>query len=171
VKYIVAQGFLWARLPSGRCLAYGSPRLKDQVWAKRKVAGELLDAEVMDREEAERLERKGECKIQGATKQKVTALAVNSVTRKWERFALYGGLAQENNTQGTARDLLANGMWKSEQNGYPVVATVYDEILTEVGHNFGDVEEFEKLICELPDWAAGLPLTASGWEGKRYKKD
>jgi DNA polymerase len=171
VKYIVAQGFLWARLPSGRCLAYGSPRLKDQVWAKRKVDGELLDAEVMDREEAERLERKGECKIQGATKQKVTALAVNSVTRKWERFALYGGLAQENNTQGTARDLLANGMWKSEQNGYPVVATVYDEILTEVGHNFGDVEEFEKLICELPDWASGLPLTASGWEGKRYRKD
>ncbi len=171
VQYIFAQGFLWARLPSGRCLAYGSPRLKDQVWAKRKIDGEWADAEVMDRETAERLELKGECKIQGATKQKVTALGVNSVTRKWERFALYGGLAQENNTQGTARDLLVNGMWKAEENGYPVIATVYDEILSEVMRGFGDVKEFERLICELPPWAAGLPLTAGGWRGKRYRKD
>lgn len=171
VQYIMAQGFLWARLPSGRCLAYGSPRLKDQVWAKRKIDGAWADAEVMDREDAERLERKGECQIQGTTKQKVTALGVNSVTRKWERFALYGGLAQENNTQGTARDLLVNGMWKAEQNGYPVVATVYDEILAEVPYGFGDVREFERLICELPDWAAGLPLTAGGWRGKRYRKE
>lgn len=171
VQYLMANGFLWARLPSGRCLAYGSPRLKDQVWAKRKIDGEWADAEVMDRETAERLELKGECKIQGATKQKVTALGVNSMTKKWERFALYGGLAQENNTQGTARDLLVNGMWKAEGAGYPVIATVYDEILTEVDHGFGDVGEFERLICELPDWAAGLPLTASGWRGKRYRKD
>jgi DNA polymerase len=171
VQYLVSNGFLWARLPSGRCLAYGSPRLKDQVWAKRKIDGEWAEAEVMDRDLAEKLERKGECQIQGPTKQKVTALGVNSVTRKWERFALYGGLAQENNTQGTARDLLVNGMWAAERNGYEVVATVYDEILTEVPRGFGDVAEFERLICELPDWAAGLPLTASGWRGKRYRKD
>ena len=158
-------------MSSGRCLAYGSPRLKDQVWAKRKIDGEWADAEVMEREEAERLERKGECQIQGPTKQKVTALGVNSVTKKWERFALYGGLAQENNTQGTARDLLVNGMWKAEGAGYPVVATVYDEILAEVDRGFGDVREFEKLICELPAWADGLPLTAGGWRGKRYRKD
>ena len=125
----------------------------------------------MEREEAERLERKGGCQIQGATKQKVTALGVNSTTRKWERFALYGGLAQENNTQGTARDLLVNGMWKAEAAGYSIVATVYDEILAEVDHGFGDVKEFERLICELPAWADGLPLTAGGWRGKRYRKD
>lgn len=170
-KYLVAKGFLWAQLPSGRCLAYGSPRLKDQVWAKRKIDGEWADAEVMERDMAEALERKGECQIQGATKQKVTALGVNSVTKKWERFALYGGLAQENNTQGTARDLLVNGMWKAEEAGYEIVATVYDEILAEVDRGFGDVREFEKLICELPAWADGLPLTAGGWRGKRYRKD
>lgn len=170
-QYLVAQGFLWARLPSGRCLAYGSPRLKDQVWAKRLIDGQWADAEVMDREEAEKLELKFEAQIQGPTSPKVTALGVNSVTRKWERFALYGGLAQENNTQGTARDLLVNGMWKAEGAGYPVVATVYDEILTEVPRGYGDVKAFERLICELPDWVEGLPLTAGGWRGKRYRKE
>lgn len=101
---------------------------------------------------------------------KVTALSVNSMTKKWERFGLYGGLAQENLTQATARDLLVNGMWKADQAGYSIVATVYDEILTEVPRGWGSVEEFERLICELPDWAEGLPLSADGWRGKRYRK-
>lgn len=171
VSYIFAKGFLWARLPSGRCLAYGNPRLKDQVWCSRKADGEWLDAEVMDRETAEMLSRKGEARIDGPTSPKVTALGVNSVTKKWERFALYGGLAQENNTQGTARDLLVNGMWKAERAGYPIIATVYDEIICEVPRGYGDLKSFERLICELPPWAEGLPLTAGGWRGKRYRKD
>ncbi|MGF7007175.1 hypothetical protein [Aminobacter sp. BE322] len=172
VSYIAARGFLWARLPSGRCLAYGSPKLKAQVWAKIKLPdGDWSDSEVMDRETAERLEVKGEVKIEGNTSDKVTALGVNSVTRKWDRSALYGGLLVENNTQAIARDLLVNGMWKSEGAGYPIIATVYDEIITEVPRDFGSVEAFEKLICELPAWASGLPLTAGGWRGKRYRKD
>ena len=95
-RYLVAKGFLWCQLPSGRCLAYGSPKLKDQVWAKRRIDGELVEAEVMDRDLAEALERKGEARIEGPTKAKVTALGVNSVTKKWERFGLYGGLLCEN---------------------------------------------------------------------------
>lgn len=170
--YMVARGFLWCRLPSGRCLAYGGPRLKDQVWAEVKLDdGSWSDAEVMDRELAEALERKGKVRVQGKTSPKATALGVNSVTKKWERFALYGGLASENITQAVARDLLVNGMFRAESAGYGVIAHVYDEIITEVPRGFGDVKEFEALICELPDWAAGLPLTASGWRGKRYRKD
>lgn len=170
--YLLAKGFLWCRLPSGRCLAYGAPKLKDQVWAKIKLEdGDWSDAEVMDREQAETLERRGEVKIEGRTSPKATALGVNATTKKWERFALYGGLAAENNTQAAARDLLVNGMWKAENAGYPVISTVYDEIITEVPRGFGSVEEFERLICELPEWAAGLPLSASGWRGKRYRKD
>jgi len=171
VSYIMAHGFLWAKMPSGRCLAYGNPRVKDQVWVDQKVDGEWVNAGAMGADEAIVLEAKGEVRINGKSPPKVTALGVNSVTKKWERYALYGGICQENNTQSTARDLLVNGMLKAEAAGYSVIATVYDEIITEVPRGFGDVGEFERLICELPDWAAGLPLTASGWRGKRYRKD
>lgn len=172
VKYIVRKGFLWALLPSGRCLAYGSPRLKDQVWAKIKLEdGSWSDAEVMDRDAAEKLELRGKVRIEGSTSPKVTVLGVNSVTKKWRRFPLYGGLIAENNTQATARDLLVNGMWKAEEKGYEIIATVYDEIIAEVPRGFGSLDEFESIICELPDWADGLPLTAGGWRGKRYRKD
>lgn len=172
IAYTVAQGFLWCRLPSGRCLAYGAPRLKDQVWAKTRLDdGSWSDSEVMDRDVAERAALKGKVRIEGASSPKVTALGVNSVTKKFERFGLYGGLAFENIVQAIARDLLVNGMWKAEAAGYPIIAHVYDEIICEVPRGFGDVGEFEKLICELPAWAVGLPLTAGGWRGKRYRKE
>jgi len=170
--YLVANDFLWCRLPSGRCLAYGAPKLKDQVWAKVKLDdGSWGDDEVMDRDDAERRAVKGFVQITGSSSPKVTALGVNSVTKKWERFALYGGLAAENVTQATARDLLVNGMFKAEAAGYPIIATVYDEIICEVPRGFGSVAEFERIICELPAWADGLPLTAGGWRGKRYRKE
>jgi DNA polymerase len=172
VSYLVAHGFLWCRLPSGRCLAYGSPRLKDQVWARIRLAdGEWSDAEVMDREDAEKLERRGTARIDGPTSPKATILGVNGVTKKWERSALYGGLAFENIVQAIARDLLVNGIRKAEAAGYPVIAHVYDEIVAEVPRGQADLAAFEKLICELPDWAAGLPLSAGGFIAKRYKKD
>ena len=171
-EYLVKQGFLWARLPSGRCLAYGAPRLKAQVWAKIRLGpGEWSDAEVMDRDSAERGERLGDIKIEGNTSDKVAVLGVNAVTKKWQRYALYGGLCAENSTQATARDLLVNGMFKAEAAGYPIIATVYDEIISEVPRGYGSLKDFERMICELPDWAAGLPLVASGWRGKRYRKD
>lgn len=173
VDYLVSNGFLWCRLPSGRVLAYAAPKLKDQVWAKVRLEDGSWpdDAEVMEREEAEKKASKGLVRIQGDSSPKVTALGVNSVTKKFERFGLYGGLASENCTQAVARDLLVNGMLKAEAAGYPIVMTVYDEIVAEVPRGFGDVAAFEKLICELPAWAEGLPLTAGGWRGKRYRKE
>ena len=171
-SYLVARGFLWCRLPSGRCLAYGSPRLRDQVWAEVKLDdGAWCDAEVMDRETAERMAVRGTCRINGSTSPSISALGVNSVTKKWTRSHLYGGLLAENDTQAIARDLLVNGMRKAEAAGYPIIAHVYDEMIAEVLRGTGDLAAFEKLICELPEWAAGMPLTAGGWRGKRYRKD
>jgi len=166
--YLVARSFLWCRLPSGRCLAYGKPRLSEQVWAKRK--GEDT-AEVMLRTTAEHLERAGLAKIESKAKPSATALGVDSVTRKYVRFALYGGLAFENIVQAIARDLLAEGIKLAEANNYPIVGHVHDELIAELPRGQADLRFFTDLICQLPAWAEGLPLTASGFIGKRYRKD
>jgi DNA polymerase len=170
-SYVVSRGFLWCKLPSGRCLAYGSPRLRDQVWAEIKLDDGWSDSEVMDREAAEKAALKGEVRIKGATSPSISALGVDSQTKQWRRSHLYGGLLAENDTQAIARDLLVNGIRKAEAAGYPVIAHVYDEIICEVPRGWGDLAAFERLICELPSWAAGLPLTAGGFRAKRYKKD
>lgn len=167
-RYLFKAGFLWRQLPSGRCLAYGAPRVKRQVWVKRKGSEE---SETLGLEEAEKLQARGELTIESEARPAVTVRGVNSVTKKWERYALYGGLCFENDVQAIARDLLANGMKKAEAAGYPNVGHVHDEIIAEVPNGFGDIKQFEKLICELPKWAEGLPLTASGFRAKRYQKD
>jgi len=95
---------------------------------------------------------------------------VDSKTRKWAEKKLYGGLLTENITQAVARDLLVNGMLNVEAHGYEIVIHVHDEAASEVEKGFGNLEEYEMLLCELPEWAEGLPLEAEGWVGERYRK-
>lgn len=174
IDYLCAHGFLFCRLPSGRCIAYASPKLKDQVWAKvLNEDGEWPDqAETMDRDKAERLAARGKCKIDGATKQKITALGVDSTSQKLVRYPLYGGLAMENLCLGIERDILVAGMRNLVDAGYGVpVLHVYDEAVVEVPYNFGSVEEVERLLCAVPEWARGIPIAATGYSAKRYKKD
>ena len=174
VSYLVTNGFLWCRLPSGRCIAYAKPKLKDQVWAKiRNDDGSWPEeSEVVDRELAERLKITGKCKIDGATKPALTALGVNSTTQKLERYAVYGGLAMENLCLGIERDILVEGMMNVEAKGYPVVMHVYDEAVAEVPCGYGSVDEFCRLMCDINQSRyGGLPIAASGWRAKRFKKD
>jgi DNA polymerase len=173
--YLVKNGFMWLRLASGGCLAYASPKLRDQVWAKVKLPDETWsDPEVMDREEAERAEAKFQVLIQGNTSPSISALGVNSTTKKWERSHLYGGLLFENWVQATARDLLVNGMRLARAEGYPLIYHNYDELVAEVPRGTADLAAFETLICRLPEWAKTgplpMPLQAGGFIAKRYFK-
>jgi DNA polymerase bacteriophage-type len=63
-----------------------------------------------------------------------------------------------------------NGMFEAESEGYTVIGTVHDEILTEVPVAYGSVHELEKIVCRLPQWAHGLPIGAEGFESYRYRK-
>jgi DNA polymerase bacteriophage-type len=150
VQYRVAHGFLWCRLPSGRCLAYGSPKMKEleAPWADKTLPPK-----------------------QREKKLSLTVRGVDAQTEKWVRFPTYGGSLFNNVVQGSARDILVQGWRNAEKAGYPIVLHTHDEMAAEVPRGFGDIKEFEKLICELPGWADGLPLTAGGWVGKRYRKD
>jgi putative DNA primase/helicase len=77
----------------------------------------------------------------------------------------------ENLVQGVARDLLADAMERLEAAGYPVVGHVHDEVIVEMPVGAGSLEEFQRIITTLPDWAAGLPIAAKVREGARWIKD
>jgi DNA polymerase len=113
-----------------------------------------------------------------------------------EENKTYGGSLVENIVQGTARDIMANGMLEAEKSGFPVVLTVHDELVTEVDHravtmpaaetivageqtsrlsnvNYAHpplVDTLIKAMCTLPKWADGCPIAAEGWSGFRYRK-
>lgn len=92
------------------------------------------------------------------------------INRKFIRRVAYGGLIAENVTQATARDLLAESLFKVEEFGYNTVMHCHDEIVCEVKSGFGSPDQLEKILCELPDWAQGLPIGAEAWAGLRYRK-
>lgn len=103
---------------------------------------------------------------------KITFMGVSPYSRKWSRQSTYGGKLVENVTQATARDVLAANMPAIERKGYAIVLSVHDELLTEADDtNAYSADELVSLMSTVPTWAAGLPLSAAGFEAHRYKKD
>ena len=89
----------------------------------------------------------------------------------WQAIDTFGGRLVENICQGTARDILAGALVRLEHGGYPVVMHVHDEPVSEVPIGTGNLARFESLMCALPEWCRGWPITASGgWIGRRYRK-
>jgi CHC2 zinc finger/Toprim domain len=88
----------------------------------------------------------------------------------WADERNWYGTFTENVVQATARDLLAHAMLGLERAGYPVVLHVHDEVVCEVPEDFGSEDEFRRIMLDLPDWAAGLPVAGKVRSGKRYAK-
>ncbi|KMV67436.1 DNA polymerase I [bacteria symbiont BFo2 of Frankliniella occidentalis] len=103
---------------------------------------------------------------------KISYMGINTYSRKWQRLQTYGGKLAENVTQATARDVMAANMPGVEDNGYDIVLTVHDEVLTEVP-DIADYshEHLSTLLATNPAWALDLPLSAGGFESLRYKKE
>ena len=132
--------YLFCKLPSGRKIAYYDPQI-----------------------------RRGETPW-GEPKDLLTFMGVDSKIRKWTRQKTYGGKLVENITQAVARDFMASAMLRVESKGYEIILTVHDELLVEADEDFGTLEEFEKLMAEVPSWGSDIPLAVEGWSGKRFKK-
>lgn len=77
-----------------------------------------------------------------------------------------------NCTQAVARDVMAHAMPLAEEQGYEIVLTVHDELITETrddaSHN---AEGLSLIMSSVPSWGEGLPLAAAGFETYRYRKD
>jgi DNA polymerase len=137
---------LYMQLPSGRFIRYHTPRLRPST---RNYA------EVWEQE--------------------ISYWGWNTNPDKgppaWIQMDLYGGVLTQNATGGTARDIMMHGMENVTEDGYSIVMHTYDEIVAEVPIGYGDIEEFEAGMNDLPDYAKGWPIKAKGgWSGPRYGK-
>lgn len=92
-------------------------------------------------------------------------------SKKWMRIETYGPKLVENIVQATARDLLALAMLRLRDAGFEIVMHIHDEAVLEVPIGVSSVEEVCRIMAVAPDWAAGLPLRADGYECPFYKKD
>lgn len=140
VAFRVAGSFMFMRLPSGRSICYPYPCIVEKAVPW------------------------------GGTRPTVSYKGLDSYTRQWTDCFAHGGLLFNNVVQGIARDIEAEAMMRVEEAGYWNVLSVHDEVVSEVPEDFGSVEEFERLMTTLPDWAKGLPVAAGAWTAERYRK-
>lgn len=97
---------------------------------------------------------------------------VSQYTRSWGRVHTWGGKLLENIVQAGSRDVMAHNMPEMEESGYEILLTVHDEVIAEVPNRpIFNEEEFSKILATVPPWAEGLPLSAGGFEGERYRKE
>lgn len=90
---------------------------------------------------------------------------------KWTRMETYGGRETENLCQATARDLLAEAMWRMEKAGLSIVGHVHDEVILKVPEGAVTVEDVSSIMNQNPPWAEDLLLSSNGYWGRYYFKD
>lgn len=90
---------------------------------------------------------------------------------QWCSVTTWGGSLTENVVQAVSRDVLVEGMFRSEEKGFTLVGHCHDELIAEV--SLTAPENGQMLAASMSEpisWAKGLPLAAEGWEGERYAK-
>lgn len=93
-------------------------------------------------------------------------------TGAWQMTSVWGGTLVENITQATARDCLAYAMARLEEEGFPIIFHVHDEVIIEIPKDRPELlNRITEIMGEPIPWAEGLPLRADGYTCNYYKKD
>lgn len=156
VKFKKAGSFLFCLLPSGRAICYPYPQIKETETPWGELKDSLTYMTVVDQ-----TRRKSEKIVEDP-----------NAAGSWQRVATYGGKLAENVTQAVARDLLAEALVRLDSAGMKIVMHVHDEIVGEVKASAPAtvLKDMERIMSQPPGWAAGLPIAAEGWRGRRYRK-
>ena len=154
-------GFLIIKLPSGRRLLYASPKIEFEQ-----------DIDV----ETGKITRR----------EYVTYLTARG--KSWHRERAWAGLFLENIVQGSANDILRDGIRAvhGDTLGTPEIAAslagadvdertaialhVHDEVVCEVPRGSYPLSRLIDKMTTSSPWAAGMPIMAEGWVGTRYGK-
>ncbi len=100
----------------------------------------------------------------------LTHMGINSKTKEYERQTTWGGILVQNVCEGVARDIMVTGMFTVEENGYKVLLTVHDEVMSERKKGMGSLRAYNHMLSNVPFWAKDCPVKVNGWRGRRYKK-
>lgn len=109
--------------------------------------------------------------VEGKYGEVISYEGMEADSKRWGRVETYGGKLTENAVQAIARDLLAGGMLRVDAAGYDIALHVHDEVVADMPLSDGELKEVNSLLAILPDWAAGLPMKAEGFETDYYKKE
>lgn len=103
---------------------------------------------------------------------KLSYMGLNQYSRKWQRLGTYGGKLFENLCQAVARDVLFYAMPGIREAGYSIRMRVHDELICYAADEASyRSEHLSRLMTSGEPWTEGLPLSAAGFEGVRYRKD
>jgi DNA polymerase len=92
---------------------------------------------------------------------------------RWAWVRSWPGKLTENIVQAIARDVMAEAIIKVHRRGPPLIATVHDELISEVPQaRAEDARDWlSRAMNRAPVWAPGLPVAAAATIGRRYRKD
>lgn len=150
--------YLFIVLPSGRRIAYRNPQV--HTFAERITE----DDDDFDPDGSE----------EDNTRRRTRITYWSQITAtKWGPVDIYGGLIVENICQGTAADLLNNGIVKAEAAGIEIANLIHDQCLAycrNADEAPARLKLLEKCFLDVPAWADGLPVAVEGKITPYYKK-
>jgi len=142
--------------PSGKTMWYWMPRLKKDRWPDK------LDDEDNIIEEG---------------KEKMSLAFTGRYHDVMTTQTTYGGNIFQGAVQGAAADLMLHGMLGLEAEGFKPIMSIHDEVVCEHSRDEFEASADEDIVnymgevlCDLPEWAEGLPVAAEGWMQRRFTK-